>query len=480
MGRAIKADKYYINLIITTIIIFSAKFWPPFGMITDYGSTVAGIFIGVIYGYCTIGMIIPSFMALIALGFSGCATVPEIMKMSFGDSTVLYIISILVLSAMLEKSGLSQWLVRWLISRNFVKGRPWMLSFMFLLAAYVVALFVNSVPSTIICWALLTELFGELGYKTGDRWPLMMIFGVLYTSALGGCIPSYQISVASNFGLLAVSSQGQFILDPLKYMLWAFSCSVVLFALYLLVARYVIRPDMSLLKRTDWSAGERTPLNTEQKFVALLFVLFALGLLLPFVLPEGSWLKMLFDNLSSCGWGMLIVLLAIMVKVQGKPFYEFGSIFAQGVIWDIVLMIATVYTLVGAITDEATGVPQFIISVVTPLRSAAGETVFLILAVLIYALIANLTNTVAASFIFIPTIYVLLEGSMAAYVFTALTIFISNVSFLMPSATVNAAMMYNQKQWISFKTGVALAVFTAVSVCLVMIVVGIPLGKLIF
>lgn len=143
-------------------------------------------------------------------------------------------------------------------------------------------------------------------------------------------------------------------------------------------------------------------------------------------------------------------------------------------------MIAAVYTLVDAITDEATGVPQFIISVVTPLRSAAGETVFLILAVLIYALIANLTNTVAASFIFIPTIYVLLEGSMAAYIFTALTIFISNVSFLMPSATVNAAMMYNQKQWIPFKTGVALAVFTAVSVCLVMIAVGIPLGKLIF
>ena len=87
-----KKNSYCINLIITAIIIFSANLWPSCGVITEYGSTICGIFIGVIYGYCTLGMIVPSFMALLALGFSGYASVPEIMKMSFGDSTVLYIV----------------------------------------------------------------------------------------------------------------------------------------------------------------------------------------------------------------------------------------------------------------------------------------------------------------------------------------------------------------------------------------------------
>lgn len=472
--------KYWINLIITLVIIFGSKFLPSIGLITDYGSTIAGIFIGVIYGYCTIGMVIPSFMAFIALGFSGYATVPEIMKMSFGNGTVLYIISILILSAMLEKSGLSQQIVNWLISRDFVKGKPWMISFMFLLAAYIVALFVNSIPSTIICWALLFELFPTLGYKKGDKWPMIMIFGVLFTSTLGGCVPSYQISIASNFGLLSVVSQGAFVLNPIKYMFWSFCCSVALFAVYFLFAKYLIRPDVTQLKQAKLMQTLQEPLNNEQKFVAFTFVVFIAGLILPFVLPQGSMLKAIMDNLSNCGWGLLVVLLAISARIKNQALFDFGDIFAKGVIWDIVLMIATVYTLVGAVTADSTGVPKMIISLVAPLRDAMSEPVFLIVAVLIYAVIANLTNTVAASFIFIPVIHVLLAGSMNVYIFVAMTVFISNVSFLMPSATVNAAMMYNQKEWIPLKYCFVLAIFSIISVYLVMILIGIPLGKIVF
>ena len=109
-----------------------------------------------------------------------------------------------------------------------------------------------------------------------------------------------------------------------------------------------------------------------------------------------------------------------------------------------------------------------------------GNVVFLVLVTLLYSLIANLTNTVAASFIFIPMVYVLTAGTIYAYIFTAMTVFISNVSFLMPSATVNAAMMYNQKEWMPFKTCLLLALFALISVYVVMIVIGIPLGNIIF
>ena len=109
-----------------------------------------------------------------------------------------------------------------------------------------------------------------------------------------------------------------------------------------------------------------------------------------------------------------------------------------------------------------------------------GDVVFLVLVTLLYSLIANLTNTVAASFIFIPMVYVLTAGTIYAYIFTAMTVFISNVSFLMPSATVNAAMMYNQKEWMPFKTCLLLALFALISVYIVMIVIGVPLGNIIF
>ena len=472
--------KYYINLIITIAIIFGSKLLPAMGAITEYGSNIVGIFIGVIYGYCTVGVAVPSFMAIIALGFSGFSTVPEIMKMSFGDSTVLYIISILILSSMLEKSGLSEKIVNWMITLKFAKGKPWVITFMFLLAAYVVAIFINSIPSTIICWSLLLNLFPALGFKSGDKWPIVMVFGILFTATLGASIPSFQVSVASNFGLLTVASQGELVMNPLKYMLWSLPCSIVPFIIYFLLIKYIIRPDVSLLKNEDIFKVNNEPLTGEQKIVSAIFIVFIAGLILPAVLPEGNVIKQIFDNLANCGWGLFVIMVALMLTLDKKKLFNFDELFSKGVIWDIVLMIAVIYTLVGAVTDERTGVSELLIGIMSPMQNSMSDIMFFVTATLIYAIIANVTNTVAASFMFIPIMHVLLGDSNSSYIFTSMAVYISSASFLMPSATVNAAMMYNQKEWLPMKYCLGFSLLTIVLIYLDMVVIGLPLGRIIF
>ena len=479
MGNLVER-KYYINLLITLCIIFGSKLLPAMGVITEYGSNVVGIFIGVIYGYCTIGVAVPSFMAIIALGFSGFSTVPEIMKMSFGDSTVLYIISILILSSMLETSGLSEKMVNKMVTFNFAKGKPWVITFMFLLEAYIVAIFINSIPSTIICWSLLFNLFPTLGFKSGDKWPIVMVFGVLFTATLGASIPSFQVSVASNFGLLSVASQGELVMNPLKYMIWSFPCSVVPFVIYFLLIKYIIRPDVSLLKNDDIFQANDQPLTKEQKIVSAIFVVFIGGLILPSVLPEGNIIKEIFNNLSNCGWGLFVIMIALMLTLDKKKVFNFDELFSKGVIWDIVLMIAVIYTLVGAVTDESTGVSELLINVMAPMQNSMSKMLFFVTATLIYALIANVTNTVAASFMFIPIMHVLMGDGASSYIFTSMAVYISSASFLMPSATVNAAMMYNQKQWLPMKYCLIFSLLTIVLIYLDMVVIGIPLGRIIF
>lgn len=480
MSVLTKDTKYYVYLAITAVLIFSAKFWPALGSITEYGSTIVGIFIGLIFGYCTIGMIFPSFMAFIALGFSGYASVPEIMQMGLGNSMVLYIMSILILSAMLEKCGLTNKLVNWLVTRKFAKGRPWVISFMFFMAAYVASWFVNAVPPTIICWALLTDLFAAVGFKRGDKWPMVMMFGVLYTATLGAYVPSFQIGVVANYGMLTATSQGALVFEPIPYMIWAFICSVVLFVLYFLFAKYIIRPDVSLLLKDDLIKEDPAPLDGAQKLTIGLFTLFILGLLLPSILPADNAIKAILDNMGSCGWGLFVVLLAVIIRVDGKQLFGFEEMFAKGMIWDIVLMIATVFTIAGIITEERTGVPALIISLVSPMQNAMGELAFLIVISLIICLLANFTNTVSISCTFIPVLYVLTNGSdFNMFLFVALVNFIGNICFLMPSAAPNAAMMYSQKEWIPMKYCLIMAIFVMVSVYLVMMVVGLPLGKIV-
>ena len=444
-----KDTKYYIYLCITACIIFGSKFLPAIGAITEYGTTIVGIFIGVIFGYCTIGMILPSFMCFIALGFSGWGAVPEVMQAAIGNSTVLYIISILILSAMLEECGLTNKLVNWLVTRKFIKGKPWALSFMFLLAAYVGSLFVNAIPPTFICWALLTELFVSVGFKKGDKWPMIMMFGVLYTACLASFVPSFQIAVTANIGLLAACSGGALIMNPIKYMIWSFTCSAILFALFFVFVKYIVRPDVSLLQNENLVEEDTQPLTNEQKVTITIFALFVLGLLLPSILPAGNIIKVILDTMSSCGWGLLMVLLAIAVRVDGKAVFPFDKLFSKGVIWDVVLQMATVFTLAAIITDERTGVANLVISIVSPLQNAMGELMFLVLLSLIVTILANLLNTVAVCCTFIPILYMLTQGvGFNMFLFVAILNFVGNICFVMPSATPNAAMMYSQREWI--------------------------------
>ena len=56
-----------VHYIITAVIAFGFGLLPPFGAMTEYGMGLLGTFIGAVYGWSTIGMIWPSFIALTAM-----------------------------------------------------------------------------------------------------------------------------------------------------------------------------------------------------------------------------------------------------------------------------------------------------------------------------------------------------------------------------------------------------------------------------
>lgn len=483
MQKKVKLEnKYFFNLLVTIFLIFGSRYFLEFGAVTAYGSNILGIFLGVIYGYCTIGMIIPSFMALIAMSFSGYGSMSTILQGSFGNSTVIYIIAILILSAMLEKCGLADKIVHWMVTRKIAKGRPWVISFLFLFAAYIAALFINAVPVTFICWSLLSGLFATVGYQRGDRWPMAIMFGVMFTATLGSCVPSFQISIVSNFGLLTAVSGGEYHLNPLNYMLWAFLCSAALFAVYFIFMKYVLKPDVTLLKKEDLIKENQEALTWEQKFTAALFIIFVVGLLLPSLLPEGFFLKTFFTTIGDSGWSILITLVGIMVWHDGKQVYDFNEMFAKGVIWDIVLMIATIFLIVGAITEERTGIAKLIIQLVAPMQNALPPFIFILAISLVVILLCNFTNSVAVAYIFIPVMFMLSLDS-EAYIdmmpFVGMTVFMGNLCFMMPSASIISAIMYSKPEWIPKKYCYIFSIFSIISVYLIMMLIGMPLGKLV-
>lgn len=479
MEMATNDKAYYIKLLIMIGLMFGSLACPPIGGLSQYGTTVVVIFIGIIFGYLNFGMVIPSFMALVALGFSGYNSVSGTLKEALGHSVVIYVFAILILAQTLQDSGVASKLINWLVTLKITKGKPWVLSSMLMVTAYIVSLLVNFVPPCIIIWSMLFELFKTVGYKKGDKWPMIMLAGVLYMSTMGGFVSPFQTGVVGNFGILTAASGGTLTYDPIRYFIWAFICGSVLLALWILFAKYVIKPDVSPLKRDDLFIRDETPLSREQKIVSVIFMIFVVGLLLPSFLPERSFLKAIFVNLDNSGWGLIMVLVAVLVRLKGENIFEFGELFARGVVWDLPIMMGCMFTMATALTDESTGIPAIVVSLIQPLIDNMGLTAFWLFIIFLILLLSNLTNTVAITCIFIPIMYaVASDTGMNLILLTGCINFIGNVCLLSPACCMNSAMLYGKKEWMTNKFCFGFGVFVFVTMYLVMILIGLPLGNL--
>lgn len=57
----------------------------------------------------------------------------------------------------------------WCITRKIVKGRPWVLLAMILIAGALVGAFASSVAGTILLWAVILKLADMCGYEKGCK-----------------------------------------------------------------------------------------------------------------------------------------------------------------------------------------------------------------------------------------------------------------------------------------------------------------------
>ena len=480
MTAEMKDLRYYIYLAIVIILILGAGFFPAMEPLSQYGTTIVIMFVGLIFGYMKFGMTIPSFMAMISLGLNGIgANVAEVLKDSIGHSVVLYVFAILIFAQMLQDSGLANKIINWMVTRKVTKGKPWVLSSMLMLAAYVVSLMVNFVPPCIIIWGMLFELFNTLGYKKGDKWPMIMLAGVLYMSLIGGFVSPFQTGVVANYGILTAASGGELTFKALNYFLWAFPCGLILLFLWVLFAKYVLKPDVTPLLKEDLFTYDEEPMSKEQKIVAVLFVILVVGLLLPSVLPEGNTVKELLSTLDACGWSLLMVIVAVLIRINGTNIFEFGDLFAKGVIWDLPIMMGCMFTMASALTDSATGIPDIVAKLIQPMISAMGLQTFWLVIIMLILVLANVTNTVAITCIFIPIMYnVAYDTGMNLILLTGCINFIGNVCLLSPACCMNAAMLYGQKDWLTAKFCFGFAVFVLVTMYIVMVGIGLPLGNI--
>lgn len=323
-ARSSKSIAYWVNSAICLTIMFGFGQLPAIAPLTPLGMNVLGIFFGLLYGWITVGIVWPSIFGLMALMLVGGMRPKALFNASFGDPIVVMMFFIFIFCATISYYGLSRFISLRCITIKAVSGKPWAFTFVFLLSIFLLGGLTSSSPAVLIGWSILYAVCDLCGYKKGEAYPTMMVFGVAFAAQIGmSMIPFKQVPLTV---IGAFENMSGMAIDYATYMLIAVLCCIACAFVFVLVGKLVFKPDMSKLQSLDTEQLKRNQdlaLNKTQRIVLGFLIALVVLLLLPSFLPEGSCLKAFLGAIGSTGVCVLLVGAMCLLRVDGKALLPF-------------------------------------------------------------------------------------------------------------------------------------------------------------
>lgn len=467
---------YYLHSIITIGIMLVFPFLPPFGTVTPLGMQLLGIFIGLIYGWTFVGLIWPSILGLLAMGCTAYGTVNQVFMQGFGHQTVLFLFFLYIFCGAVDESGVTTYIGRLIITRRFAQGRPWVLGYLLCLSAYVLGAMASTVASIILVWKILYDVCAQLGYQKGEKYPMLLVIGIIYSAALGGAVFPFKVYPMIILGTLqqVTGASPSFF----KFSMLNFIITVLCITLYILVCKFVFRPQVSL-KTAPIASGEK--LNTYQIKILAFLAALVVAFFAPSFLPADFPLTILLNHIGTTGVVAFFILLLLLCKHHGQPLIQFRQVIASSMSWDIYFLLAAAFPLSAALVSEQTGIKAWLMTLIQPLFAGRSVFIFSIFVIILGAILSNIVSNVVTPMIIIPIMasYAADIGINPAILATLLTIVMLD-SLLMPSGSPMSAILLGNKEWVTTKEVYLYAGFLLILTITIVITVGLPLGNLIY
>lgn len=449
-----KSVKWYVNSIIAIAIMFFVRFIPAPEPMTQLGMTVLGIFIGAIYGWCTTDLIWPALIALVMLGFTDFTTVTAAWGMVMSNGTVGMCLWLMIAIGILSTSDLTHWIAKWSVSRPWSKGRPWVLVNVVLLADMVCSAIIGGIATIVLFLGLAVSICEEVGYHKGDKMPAFFCFAVGFYSTIATLVFPFHTAIIANFGFLAAGSNGAYdgTFSYSAYMIFSFTVITAVYIMTLLFLKYVAQVDTSLMKNYDPGKNEVPPMNKQQKLSLLLFGILFVLFMGPSFFPKGSLPFEFCNKLGVAGACILMVGIACLLRVDGKPFTTFQKLVSENVMWPVVLMYGTAVILASGLNKPELGVSLYIKGLLTPVFSGMSSWAFLITFMGIALIFTNLVNNTVVSAIMVPLSYgFCMDLGLNPVAFVACFVLFVDYAILLPSSSPCGALMHANDGWLPKK-----------------------------
>lgn len=472
---------YIVHCVICLVIMFGFGHLPPFGQLTPLGMNLVGIFLGVLYGWIFIEIVWPSLAGLLALMLIGGMKPVQLLNKSFGDPIVQMMFFIFVFCATINYYGLSKFISLWFITRKFVQGKPWLFTFIFMASILILGGLTSASPAVIIGWSILYGVCGACGYQKGEGYPTMMVFALVFAAQMGMAIIPFKQAALTVLG--AYQSMSGYSMDYGKYMLLTIIICAVSCGAFILLGKYIFKPDMGKLLALETEKLDTEgalQLNKVQKVVLFFLFLLVVLLLAPNFLPKDFFVTRFLRSIGNTGIVILLCTIMAALRVNGKPLLNFKVMVDSGVTWGIVLLLAIVQPLTWAMVQKESGITQFLMNAMQPVFAFSTPSTFALLIGLVAVVLTQVMNNGAIGVALMPLVLSYCQASGASPDLALMMVVMSiHMAFLTPAASASAALLHGN-EWSNAKSIWTSAPLVIIMTWIISAILVVALGSAIF
>jgi len=479
-----KHKKYYINSIIGVLIMIIGRFLPPILTFSELGMEVMGIFIGTLYLWISTNSITwPSILAVLMLGMGSYyeGSFAAAMNACVTNSTMQMLVLSLSIFSLLTTSKVADQIANRIISREFVRNHPWALTIAIVMIAYICAMLKAPYIVIYICWQFIYTICSQTGMTREDKWTKMIICGVPFATTVGMVTLPFSIAALGGFGILAGLSNGLYTFDAGKYTLFAQIFGISVMAVYFLLCRVLVRPDMSKLKGVDLDM-KIEPFNKEQKFALFIVALYVACSIIPALTPSHWIISKLYSSLSLVGIGALVLIVVLFPRNEkGRDQYTFGDLCKAANVWNLIIMLAVASMLGSTVSDENVGFVALFDSLFGNLFRSRGPYFLAVVAGISAVILTNVINNGVTMTVLLPIVYAFAVSMNVSPIPAGIMVIWGAASgYLLPSSSAAGAILNSNVEWVNLKDILRYGAVGSLALIAASALIGIPLAALIF
>ena len=477
--------KHYICEVVMLVIMF-AGFFIHGGPLPDYGWQILFIFLGLLFGWSAVGLVVPSLIGVVAIALTGGIPIDKAWQTGFGANVVALIVLFSVLSKWLENIGLIDVIMNKFMSSKRFEGKPWLFITAFLIMIYFLGFLVGAFPAILIGWACAYQIIRIAEVDKHSALSAFLIVNIVAVAAFGDYCKPW-----GAWGVIAIQNyDAMFTPGGLSYpafIAWNTVVYAVSIALVILLARYVFRIDVSGISKCtdcDYSLpGKKMEFTQEQKFASVIMMTLIILLFIPSYLPDCG-LKTFLKMIGTTGTVLLMLTIAGLFRMKdGSDYFNFAKIadYAGAIPWNPIMLLTVTVPLGAALKDEKAGLIEIITQFAHTSLSGLSPLLFLVAVALFLFLLTQVAHNLVCLVAIVPIFMVVAENLGAnAVLVLMLGQLLLGTALGTPAASTRAGMLYGNTEWVKVKDCYKWGWISGITAFVAAIIVGTPLGMMMF